>query len=53
MKFQCEAGGIDFIDQASLQFVNTVELTAEPADRRPENPAEVFFRVTADARLLA
>ena len=31
MKFQCEAGGIDFIDQASLQFVNTVELTAEPS----------------------
>ena len=31
MKFECEAEGVDYIDQAPLQFVNTVDLKASPA----------------------
>lgn len=31
MKFECEAGDVDYIDEAPLQFINTVELNAPPA----------------------
>ena len=31
MKFVCESGAVEFIDEAPLQFVNSVELNAPPA----------------------
>jgi ribosome-associated toxin RatA of RatAB toxin-antitoxin module len=30
MKFECENGDVDYIDQAPLQFINSVELQATP-----------------------
>ena len=32
MKFKCEAGDINYIEHAPLQFINTVELKAPPGE---------------------
>ena len=32
MKFECESGDISYIDQAPLQFINTADLKASPAE---------------------
>ena len=32
MKFECDAGDVDYIEHAPLQFVNTVDLKAQPAE---------------------